>query len=393
MIPRDLHGKLVAMTGKFPIVSLTGPRQSGKSTLVRNSFPDYRYVSLEDPDMRALAQEDPRSFLNLYDNHVIIDEAQRVPEIFSYLQGHVDDRNESGQYILSGSQNFLLAKNIAQSLAGRAAILKLLPFSYRELSSYGKQPSISFPIPSINSWMQTGGYPRIYDFGIASVDYYPSYIQTYLDRDVREESGIAKMTDFNRFLALCATRVGKLLNMTALANECGVTVKTANDWLSILESSYIVFRLRPYHKNYGKRLIKAPKLYFHDTGLACSLLGIDDADELTTSDRRGALYENAVISELIKHFYAQGREPKLYFWRDSNKREIDILVEKGTSIDYAMEVKSSATYSPRYFKTLSDIGVLAGVPKQRRVVVYAGDQIFETQQGLVTNLSGLATLV
>ena len=387
MIPRDIEPKLRTLSAQFPIVSLTGPRQSGKSTLLREAFPDYRYVSLEDPDTRALALEDPRSFLSLYPQRTIIDEAQHAPELFSYLQGVVDETGEPGQYLLSGSQNFLLMRGIAQSLAGRVGVLNLLPLSGHELHEGG------FTFPTWADWVLQGGYPRIYQQGIDPADYFPSYIQTYLDRDVRQEAGVAKLAEFNRFLALCATRVAEMLKVEPLASACGITAKTARSWLSALEASFITFLLQPYYRNYGKRVVKTPKLLFFDTGLACNLAGLEDAADLMRDERRGPLFENAVIAELLKRYYAKGRQPKLYYWRDRGKKEVDLIIERGAEPFYAVEVKSSATFQTRFFKNLDEVAEAAGVPVERRVVVYAGEQSFETSHGLVLSVADLGHLV
>ncbi|MBT1170654.1 ATP-binding protein [Bifidobacterium sp. SO4] len=387
MIPRALTDKMLSMSKLFPVVTITGPRQSGKSTLVQHAFPDYRYVSLEDADVRALAQDDPRSFLERFDSKVILDEAQRVPELFSYMQGVIDNRNEPGQYVLSGSQNFLLLKSISQSLAGRVAILHLLPLSYAEMSAAGVTPD------SMSGFLFAGGYPRLKTMGIDPQDFFPNYISTYIDRDVREELGVKKVAEFNTFLTMCATRVGEVLNLASLANDCGISVDTVRDWLSILEASFIAFRLHPYHRNYGKRLIKAPKLYFYDTGLAANLLGIESGDQMLMSQYRGNLYENSVVVEIIKRYQALGREPKLFYWRDSNKKEIDVILEKGGRPWYAVEVKSSATYNPKAFEILEDLAPAMGLDPDRRFVVYGGDESFSTKHGQVIGISDLGRLV
>ena len=386
MIPRILSEKALELAKQFPVVSITGPRQSGKSTLVKNIFPQYKYVSLEDEDMRAFAKEDPRSFLALYSKGSIIDEAQRVPELFSYLQGVVDSTNEPGQYILSGSQNFLLMESISQSLAGRVAVLNLLPLSEEELLKAGTLQL------DVNQWLLKGGYPRIYDARILPADYYPNYIQTYLERDVRHGSGIQKLAEFERFLSLCADRTGKILNKEELARDCSITVKTVESWLSVLEASFIVLRLQPYYKNFGKRLIKTPKLYFYDTGLASNLLGLEEEHELALSNARGELFETAVVSEVIKEFYSRGRKPKLYYWRDSNNDEVDLIVEKGTKVSDLIEIKSSATYSPKFFKKVTELGNLLDVPIEHRHVVYAGDTCFKTSLGNVISLDRVYTI-
>ena len=259
MIERILKTRLLELTKKYPIVTLTGPRQSGKSTLLKASFPEYKYVSLEDPDMRLFATEDPRGFLATYPDKTIIDEVQRVPSIFSYIQTHTDKENKEGMYLLAGSHNFLLMESINQSLAGRTAILRLLPFSHLEMKEGNILP------PTVNEEIFKGAYPRLYDKDITPTDYYPFYIQTYVERDVRLMRNIGDLSKFIRFLKLCAGRIGQLLNISSLANECGVSVTTATSWISILEASYICYLLKPDHNNYAKRLVKAPKLYFYDT--------------------------------------------------------------------------------------------------------------------------------
>lgn len=377
MIPRQITTSLKRSLTQFPIVSLTGPRQSGKTTLLRNEFPNYSYVSLEDPDVRAFAQDDPRAFLTLYANHVIFDEVQRVPELFSYLQGQVDESGAAGQYILSGSQNFLLMDAISQSLAGRVALRQLPPFSYQEVKSADKQPK------SIEAWVVRGGYPRLYDIEMSPEEYFPNYIQTYIDRDVRQELGVVKIPEFNRFVTLCATRIGNLVNIQSLAADCGINIRTAKNWLALLEQSFIIRLLRPYHRNYGKRLIKTPKLYFEDTGLACSLLGIDSPEDLLTSSYRGALFENAVVCEFTKEMLSQGKVPDFYFWRDSAGREIDLIVDKAGVIKRAVEIKASSTYDPKSFSILDKLGDELGIPPNAREVVYSGDTSMETKHGLL----------
>lgn len=387
MIPRALTGKMVALSSKFPVLSVTGPRQSGKSTLVRSAFSEYRYVSLEDEDMRALAENDPRAFLSRYDAKVIFDEVQRVPGLFSYMQSVVDERNMPGQYVLSGSQNFLLSRSVSQSLAGRVAVLHLLPLSCAELASVGDMPA------NIDELMFRGGYPRPIVMNIDPPDFFPNYISTYIDRDVRTELGVKKVAEFNTFLTMCATRVGEVLNLTSLANDCDISVDTARDWLSVLESSFILFRLHPYHRNYGKRLIKAPKLYFYDTGLVANLLGMESADQLFTSQYRGNLYENMVVVEIVKRYQALGREPKLFYWRDSNKKEIDLIIEKGGRPLYAVEVKSSSSFKPKSFEILEDLAPDFGLPVDNRFVVYGGDESFATSHGQVIGITDLGRLV
>lgn len=385
MIERDLAGKALSMAGQFPVVSITGPRQSGKTTLVRVAFPGYSYVSLEDADTRAFAADDPRAFLARYGRRTIIDEAQRVPDLFSFMQGIVDETGEPGQFVVSGSQNFLLMEAIDQSLAGRVAVLNLLPLSYAELCGAGLAPE------GIDDWILAGGYPRIYDRGIAAADYYPNYLRTYVERDVRSMTGITKLAEFQRLLALCAARTSEALNIQALSRDCGVAVNTVREWLSVLEASFLVHLLRPYHRNLGKRITKTPKLYLLDQGLASNLVGMEDPDDIRSFSGRGGLFETAVLAEVVKAYYAKGRVPKLFYWRDATKREIDILVERGPTLTWAIEVKSSSTYYPKYFRHLDTVANELGVPPERRMVVYAGDETYQTSHGLVCSLRDLGS--
>ena len=376
MIERTLQNKLQELSRKYPIVTLTGPRQSGKSTLLRHTFPDYAYVSLEDPDMRMFASEDPRGFLATYPDRTIIDEAQRVPTLFSYLQTHTDQANQEGMYLLAGSHNFLLMESISQSLAGRTAVLKLLPFSHAEMKAARILPA------TVDQEIFSGGYPRLYDKSIEPTDYYPYYVQTYVERDVRALKNIGDLSKFIRFLKLCAGRIGQLLNLSSLANECGIAVSTAANWISVLEASYICHLLKPDHNNYAKRLVKTPKLYFYDTGLACSLLDIRTSGQVSTHFLRGGLFENLVINEFIKASYHQGQEPELTFWRDSTGNEIDLLQYTG-GMPHAYEIKSGATFSPDFFKGIAKWAKLSGTPADRCTAIYTGNQNLKTQQGNV----------
>ncbi|MCF0180818.1 MAG: ATP-binding protein [Muribaculaceae bacterium] len=365
MIYRDISEKVRSLAMKFPVVTLTGVRQSGKSTLLKNMFPDYRYVSLEDPDFRKFASDDARGFLDSMGKHVIIDEVQRVPDLFSYIQGRVDAINQEGMYILSGSSNFLLMESISQSLAGRAAVLKMTPFSAHELLASKQELSI-------DNYMFTGSFPRIYDKDIPATDYYPSYIQTYVERDVRMLKNITSTTMFMRFLRLCAGRIGQLLNVSSLANECGISIATAQSWLSVLESSYMIYLLKPYYRNFNKRLVKSAKLYFCDTGLASALLGMDSANQMPMHYMRGEIFENMVINECVKTMYNNGKEPNIYFWRDSNNNEVDLLIEKGMSL-LAIEIKSGATINSSWKDGLMKFGATAGLQATDMKVIYGGD--------------------
>lgn len=376
MIDRTLKEKLLHFARLYPVVTLTGPRQSGKSTLLKHTFPDYNYVSLEDIDMRNFAQEDPRGFIATYPRHTIIDEAQRVPSLFSYIQTHVDNTDECGTYLLAGSHNFLLMESVNQSLAGRTAVLKLLPFSHQEMAA-GKCLS-----QDIDLEIFTGGYPRLFDKGIAPQEYYPHYIQTYVERDVRTLKNISDLDKFVRFVKLCAGRIGQLLNLASLANEVGVSVPTANSWLSILSASYICYLLRPDWNNFSKRLVKTPKLYFHDTGLACSLLGITDSSQVNTHFLRGGLFENMVINEFQKRNWNNAVEGDLRFWRNSQGDEIDLLDYAG-NLPRAYEIKSGKTVSSDFFKGLLKWSKLTDTPTDHLNVIYGGDSDMNTSNGKV----------
>lgn len=346
MIQRQLSNKLTELAKGFPVICLTGPRQSGKTTLVRSVFKDYAYVSLENIDTMTSAKEDPRRFLAPHQNSgLIIDEAQRVPELFSYLQGVVDSSGQMGRYILTGSQNFLLLEKITQSLAGRAGILHLMPFSVSEVQSAG------LLAPTLDEVLYKGMYPPLFDRPVTPEDFYPSYIETYLERDVRSMKNVGDLAQFRKFVLLCAGRPGQLLNMTSLGNEVGVDHKTIRAWLSVLEASFIVFLLRPYHRNWNKRVVKQPKLYFYDTGLLCSLLGLRKASDLSQHHLRGSIYENYVIAEHMKRQYHSGVRPAAYFWRDQSGHEVDLIIEEGVAIR-AAEIKSSETLNPDLFDGL-----------------------------------------
>jgi hypothetical protein len=375
MIARTIQQKIENLASKFPVVTLTGPRQSGKSTLLRHAFPDYQYVSLENLDVRTFATEDPHGFLKTYPRHVIIDEAQRVPTLFSYIQTHVDEVDEPGLYILSGSHNFLLMETVNQSLAGRTAILKLLPFSHDEKVSGGILPS------TIDEEIFYGGYPRIFDKNISPTDYYPFYLQTYVERDVRMMKNIGDLSAFIRFLKLCAGRIGQLLNLSSLANDCGISVPTASSWLSLLEASYICHLLRPDWNNFSKRLVKTPKLYFYDTGLACSLLDISSPSQLATHYLRGGLFENLVITNFLKRAWNKGYEADLRFWRDSQGNEVDLLLYDGSTHPTAYEIKSGATFNTDFFSGLTKWASLSDTPTTSLNVIYSGKDTLTTSKG------------
>lgn len=383
MIRRTLAKKLKESAAQFPVVTVTGPRQSGKTTLVRATFKTYDYVSLESPDQRAFALDDPRGFLAQFNGPVILDEAQRTPDLFSYIQTHVDERDRPGQFILTGSQNFLLLQSISQSLAGRCAVLHLLPFSLAELE---RRPPVSLlklgretprvkkaPRKDLLEVLFTGFYPRIHDKGLRPRDWLAGYYQTYLERDVRNVLNVGDLETFGRFVRLCAGRNGQLLSLTGLASDCGITHTTAKRWISVLEASFLIALLRPHHRNFGKRLIKGPKLYFLDTGLLCFLLRIQSPEDLHQHAARGAVFESFVLSELYKNFVHHGEPPELYFWRDSTGHEVDILIDMGNRL-IPVEAKSARTVVADFFDGLKYWQALSGGKQDAAALIYGGDR-------------------
>ncbi len=362
MIPRKAATELINLSKQFKAVGITGPRQTGKTTLVKSIFKNKPYVSLENPDTRAFALEDPRGFLSQYHEGAILDEVQRAPMLFSYLQQILDDRDLPGLFILTGSNNFLLQESITQSLAGRIGQLILLPFSLSELKD--------IPQISLNEYLFKGMYPPLYDKDFETDKWYGNYIQTYIERDVRQIKNISNLIAFERFVKLCAGRTGQLLNMNSLSIEAGVDSKTIASWISVLESSFIVFRLQPHHKNFNKRIVKMPKLYFYDTGLACALLGLRDATQLTHHPLRGSLFENFILVELLKARYNSGRRNNLYFWRDNTGHEIDVLMEDQNKLT-PIEIKAGKTITADYFNGINFWKNISG--GQEGKVIYAGN--------------------
>lgn len=365
-IPRDAESRLKHFSSGYPVIVVTGPRQSGKSTLVRHAFPDYRYVSLEDLDYREFAETDPRSFLNQFCNGAILDEVQRCPSLFSYLQTHIDESQQPGEYILTGSQQFGLLSGITQSLAGRAALLTLLPMSYGELERGGKIGK------DLDQALFNGAFPPIFDRGLDPHPWHGNYVRTYLERDVRQLIRVQDLGSFQRFLRLCAGRTGQLLNLSSLANDCGITHNTAKAWISVLEASYILHLLPPHHQNFNKRLVKTPKLYFLDTGLAAWLLGVRNCAQLMAHPVRGALFETWVVSELLKARYNAGETPNLYFWRDRSGHEVDLLIDLGTHL-VPLEIKSGQTLNRDFFSGLAFWQQMAGEVSGRAWLIYGGD--------------------
>ncbi|MDX2245609.1 MAG: ATP-binding protein [Bacteroidia bacterium] len=357
----------------FPVVYLGGPRQSGKTTLLRHLLPDLPYASLEDADARRRAEEDPRRFLNSFPTGAILDEAQRVPHLFNYLQGYVDtDKNR--RFVLSGSQNFLMMEHITQSLAGRVGLLNLLPLSIFEMETH-QSPS------GLEAFVWRGGFPGIHgEIAVPPEVFFDSYIQTYLERDVRMLKNVGDISAFGNFMRLCAGRVGQPLNLASLATDSGVTPNTAKAWISVLEASYLIFKLPPYFENFNKRLIKSPKLYFFDTGLLCNLLGITSPLQLERHHYMGNIVENAIIVELYKKRTNAGKRPKFWFWQDQKNNEIDLLVEEDGVLK-AIEIKSSQTYNSRLTSGLKLWHKLSGNPPENQFLVYAGEQEGELEHG------------
>ncbi len=367
MISRILEKRLRELAQKIPIITILGPRQAGKTTLARAAFPNHEYVNLESLRNREFAAQDPVGFLNQYSDGVIIDEVQKAPDLLSEIQVYADESQRSGQFVLTGSQNILLMESISQSLAGRTIISRLLPFSIQELSQAALLPK------SFSSSIYQGIYPRLYDQNLTPAEWMPSYVETYVERDIRTISNILDLTRFQTFLVLCAGRIGQVLNYASLASDVGVDEKTVKSWIGILETTFVAFRLRPYHKNLGKRVVKSPKLYFYDTGLACNLLGIRSSQELATHYLRGNLFENLVIVDMMKTSYALEGERLYYYWRDSNGHEVDLLTEQAGKI-HAVEIKSSETMNSSLLKGLSSFEEIAPEALVSQSLVYGGSE-------------------
>jgi hypothetical protein len=366
MIKRNLTNRLVGAARDFSVVTLTGPRQSGKTTLVRSTFPDHAYSNLEAPDARAYALADPRGFLGQFRGGVILDEVQRAPELLSYIQVAVDERPVPGRFVLTGSQNLGLIEAVSQSLAGRTSVLHLLPLSYDEVCRFPEPPD------GLLATMRTGGYPRIHDAGVAPADWLSAYTATYVERDVRQILNVVDLAAFQTFVRMLAGRSAQLLNLSALAADCGIAHNTARAWLSVLEAGFLVFRLLPLHQNLTKRMTKSPKVHFHDTGLICYLLGVRTDDELRLHPLRGAVFESWVASEVMKARINRGLRPDLHFYRDQTGLEVDLILDSGTRL-VAVEAKSGETVSDDYWKALDAFSRLAKAPIER-VVLYGGNQ-------------------
>jgi uncharacterized protein len=369
-LPRHLRHTLLRLRDQFPVLAITGPRQSGKTTLARDLFSDLPYISLEDPAERAFAQEDPRGFLLRFARGAVFDEAQRWPDLFSYLQGLVDQGSYLGRFVLTGSQQFDLLSGISQSLAGRVAMTQLAPLAWSELPA---ERAASY---EVNDWMLRGGYPVLHAGTLQAADWFSSYVMTYLERDVRHITRVQDLSIFQRFLRLCAGRTGQLLNLSALAVETGINQTTARAWLSVLEASYVVHLLPPYFVNFGKRLVKTPKLYFLDTGLAAWLMGVRGAEQLALHPMRGALFENLIVSEALKARFNAGQSPQLYFWRDNNGVEADLLFETPQGLQ-TIEIKSGHTVTADLVRAGQKSARFAGNAALTPWLVYAGEESYE----------------
>ena len=384
MIRREITPVLVKLFGQYPVVTVTGPRQSGKTTLCRETFPNLAYVNLEALDQREFAERDPRGFLAQVGTGVILDEIQRVPGLLSYLQVLVDERRENGLFVLTGSQHFGLSNAISQSLAGRTALLRLLPFSLAERLAAKTSGSV-------DDLLYSGFYPRVFDHELEPRQAYADYFETYVERDLRQLAEVRNLSSFQRFVRLCAGRAGQLLNLSSLGADAGVTHVTARQWLTLLEASYVVFLLQPHHANIRKRLVRSPKLYFHDVGLAAHLLGIEHAGQLVTHPLRGSLFENMIVVEALKHRFNRGRSSNLSFFRDRRGLECDLLCTNGDSFA-AIEIKSGATINSDFFSALGKVAEL--VPNVTvRAVVHGGTQRQSRSAGEAIPLADFAALL
>lgn len=386
-IPRQAIGTLSRLRQAFPVIALTGPRQSGKTTLARSKFPDKPYRTLEDPETRRLALSDPRSFLAQFPDGAVLDEIQRTPELLSYLQGVVDAQPRMGLFVITGSQQFGLLAAITQSLAGRVGLVELLPLSLSEIANVqtvGQQ--------QLNQLMFAGGYPALYNAtrspALRPGDWFSAYVSTYIERDVRQVLGVRDLATFERFVLMCAARCGQLLNLQSLAADCGISTSSARQWLSVLEASYVVRLLQPWYENFGKRLVKMPKLYFLDTGLLCWLLRIENPTALTTHAMRGPIFETWVITETLKHRLNQGLPADVHFWRDNHGVEIDLLFQHNNLL-HAVEIKSGTTFCQDWLKGCKRFAQYADQRYGSSTVVYGGEHSFDTQATHVMSWLGL----
>ncbi|MFQ5605247.1 MAG: ATP-binding protein [bacterium] len=377
MVTRQITRELVESAQEYPVVAVFGPRQSGKTTLVQMTFPDKPYRSLEDPDVRIAAETDPRGFLTALPDGAILDEIQQLPLLLSYIQGEVDRRKQNGMYILTGSHQPELHQAISQSLAGRTAVLSLLPFSLPELRAYH------------SAWQAfdlavKGGFPRLHEQGLDPYRFYNGYLQTYLERDVRAMISLKDLGRFQQFLTLLAGRVSQVINFTSLSNDVGVSAMTIKSWVSVLNASFVVFELQPYFENIRKRVVKSPKIYFTDTGLVCHLLGINSAEQVLRDPLRGALYENLLILEILKHRLNHGKRAELFFYRDTHGNEVDLIIREGRKL-YPIEIKSAATFTPDFLKGIERFRKIVSERVASGAVLYNGNETFQVKGSRVLN--------
>lgn len=365
MIRRDAANELDRCAAEYPAVTILGPRQSGKTTLARMGFPNKPWVSLEDPDIRLAAELDPRGFLSQFERGAILDEIQRLPALLSYLQGMIDQSPENGRFILTGSHQPELHNAISQSLAGRTAVITLWPFSVPEIKHY-------LPRPDPFELIVRGTYPRVHDQSLEPRRFYNAYLQTYVERDVRDLIQLKNLTAFQKFLTLLAGRIGQVLNLSSLANDVGLSSTTLRQWISVLKATYLVFELNPWFENISKRVVKSPKLYFGDVGLAAFLLGIQTADQAARDPLRGNLYENLIVADVMRRLCNSGKRPDLHFFRDSHGNEVDLLIREGRSL-IAVEIKSASTFSTNFLKGLNNFNALVGSQVRQGLVLFNGE--------------------
>jgi predicted AAA+ superfamily ATPase len=364
-VKRTIESSIKYYAKKYPVLAVTGPRQSGKTTMLKTMFPKYTYISLENPDLREFATTDPNGFFKYYSGNLILDEIQQTPALFSYIQTLVDASGKMGQFILSGSQNFHLMQHITQSLAGRVALFKLLPFDFDELQQANLLPD------NYEEILVKGSYPAIFDRALSSKVFYANYLQTYVEKDLKQLIDVRDLRQFRNFISLCAARSGQLVNLNSLGNECGISQPTAKAWLSVLESSYIVFLLQPYHVNFNKRIVKTPKLYFYDTGLLCHLLKITNPQSIQLHPLKGSLFENLIVAEAFKQNDHKYLHADFCFWRDASGNEVDLLVEHNDKLSIA-EIKASSTIKNEHFKGLNYFGALEGSNVKSKNLIYTG---------------------
>jgi uncharacterized protein len=375
MINRNIKQEVNTLAKEFPVVVLLGPRQSGKTTLAKMLFPKYRYVSLEDPDVRSFAKQDPRGFLKQYDEFVIFDEIQRIPELFSYIQTHVDKINKEGMFVLTGSHNYLLVEAITQSLAGRVGISTLLPFSVDEILSYKSKVLL-------DKIIFTGSYPRIYDKNIRPTSFYASYLSTYVERDIKLLQNIGNGDDFLKFLKILAGRSGQILNVLEISEQTGIKQSQIKEWISALKAGYIIFELKPYHKNYNKRLVKKSKIYFYDTGLLCYLLGIKSEEQYNSHYYKGNIFENFIIANLMKVNFNYAINAEFYFWRDNHKKEVDLIIEVGGKAK-VVEIKSASTFRKEFLAGVDYINNLFKSDPKDSFLIYSGEKTVRNDVNII----------